>query len=75
MSQEKLQEALETLQKAAASPNNAKIVSVIGSCKTLNQLESCKHWIERVVRTPEEKLMLYMLANLQFGRIDCGIDI
>jgi hypothetical protein len=75
MSQEKIQEVLETLQKTAASPTNAKIVSVIGSCKTLGQLDSCKEWIDRVVRKPEEKLMLYMMANLQFGRIDCGIDI
>lgn len=72
MDQETVQ---ETIQRVLTSPVNSKILSVIGSCKTLGQLESCKHWIERIVDSPEDKSVLYMLANVHFGRIDYGIDI
>lgn len=69
------EEALKLINKTLVSKNNVKLISVIGSCRTLAQLESCKHWIERIVKSPEERTILYGLAAMRFGQIDCGIDV
>lgn len=68
-------EALAEIRKAQNNPINIKIISVIGSCKTTHQLDSCKTWFENVVKDEESKLLLYLMTNLRFGQIDCGIDI
>jgi hypothetical protein len=74
-SHEVTQEAEELIQRAINSPQGIKLLSTIGSCRTLPQLESCKHWIERVVKSPEERTVLYSFVNLRFGQIDCGMDV
>jgi hypothetical protein len=69
------QELSDLISGTLSDPVNAKIISVIGSCKTLHQLESINNWIERVVKNPEERAVLYGIINLRFGQIDCNIDI
>jgi hypothetical protein len=73
--QEAMQEALEKISQARSNPKTAKIISVIGSCKTTHQLESCKAWFNRIVKDEESRTLLYLTANMRFGQIDCGIDI
>ena len=67
---ELLEEALVEVTQKALSPKGSKIVSVIGSCNTNNQLESCKHWIERVVSDRSEQVFYQTLITMQFGRIN-----
>jgi hypothetical protein len=69
------QELSELIGSTLSDPVNAKIIRVIGSCKTLHQLESVNNWIERIVKSPEERAILYGIINLRFGQIDCNIDI
>jgi hypothetical protein len=69
------QELSELISGMLSDPINAKIIKVIGSCKTLHQLESVNNWIERIVKSPEERAVLYGIINLRFGQIDCNLDI
>jgi hypothetical protein len=72
---ETAQELSDIISGTLTDPINAKIISIIGSCKTLHQLESVNNWIERVVKNREERAVLYGIINLRFGQIDCNIDI
>ena len=67
---ELVEQALLEVTQKALSPRGSKIVSVIGSCFTNNQLESCKHWIYRVVSDRSERVFYETLVTMQFGRIN-----
>jgi len=73
--QEAVQEALKKISEASSNPKTAKIISVIGSCKTTHQLESCKAWFNRIIKDEESRILLYLAAKIRFSQIDCGIDI
>jgi len=68
---EAIQEALDKISQARSNPKTAKIISVIGSCKTTHQLEACKSWFNRIVKDEESRALLYLTANMRFGQIDC----
>lgn len=73
--QKALQEVVAQISQASNDPKNAKIISVIGSCKTLHQLETCKAWFNQIVKDEESLAILSLAVNMRFGQINCGIDV
>ena len=65
-----MEKALQQAAEKALSPKGSKILSVIGSCVTNSQLESCKHWINRLAKDSDEFAIYSFVITMQFGRIN-----
>lgn len=67
---EMVEEILNKLSVKLHSQKGQRILSVIGSCRTNSQLESCKHWVERIVDDRAEKVYYQSMITARFGQID-----
>lgn len=70
MKTEMVEEILTNLAVKVQSSKGQRILSVIGSCRTNSQLESCKGWIDRIVADRAERVYYQSMITTRFGQID-----
>ncbi len=67
---EMVEEILNKLAVRLHSKKGQRILSAIGSCVTKSQLESCKHWVDRIVDDRAEKVYYQSMITARFGQVD-----